>query len=493
MKRFMLFVGISVLSAMAFSAGCSRSESSDEDTLVADDTTEPTDVAEEDNQVEPNDTVNPEDNQTPDDNTIPDDGVTPTGTKVKDLQQLADGLNCPAGTAFLNLQDGVVLKGVVVTAGTYDATDTLKGFFVADAEGGEYSGIKVVVDGTGNPPAVAVGDVLDLEGSVKEYYCVTEFEATKITKKSDGATPVVTEVADADLATDSAATEKWEGVLVKVANAAVASVDTYGGFALEGGTQVDNDILAEMPLPKAGCAYTSITGVMDYSYSKYRLLPRTEADLVLDPAVSCEEQTNENTIVGVQSNSVSTTCTDQAFVNNGSVSLTGAVVASPRFVASANKFYGYYITDGVGGQNSGVLMLVDFANNPDYAVGDVLDVEADWTEYYCLTELKATSITKTGTGGTAPEATVKPEAELAAAATAEAWEGVLVKVENVKIASVTEYGEAVLEGGLLIDTDFGLTTEWVVGTEYSSVTGFLTYSYSKYRILPRTDADLIAK
>lgn len=496
MKRFLLFVGISVLSAAWLSSGCTRSESSDEDSLVEEDSNQPEDLTGEDGNIVPNDNIDPQDNNVPEDgvepgdNTQPNDNTEPGGTKVKDLQMLADGLNCPEGTAFLNLQDGVVLKGVVVTAASYAATDKLMGFFVADAAGGEYSGIKVVVDNTGNPPAVAVGDVLDLEGSVKEYYCVTEFEASKMTKKSSGAVPVVTTVAASDIPADNAASEKWEGVLVKVENATVTGVDNYGGFTLEGGTQVDNDILGEMPLPKADCAYTSLTGVIDYTYSKYRLLPRTEADLVLDPNVTCDEETPAGSIADVQGSTTSTTCTDQQFVNGPDVSLKGVVVVSKQ-VKVSNSLQGYFVSDGEGGPNSGVLLVWATADVPTLSVGDVIDAETGWTEYYCLTELKVKSYTKVGDGGTVPAAIVVPEADLVAAATAEKYEGVLVKVENVKVKAKTQYGEAELEGGLLIDTDFGLTTEWLEGTTYASVTGFMSYSFSKYRILPQSDADLV--
>ncbi len=492
MKRLFALL---VIGLVVGTLGCTRSEDSDKDSLVEEeDTSEPGDVEGEDT-VDPGMDLSGEDMTDPEDGVTPPDGkdddATVTGTKVKDLQMVADGLNCPAGTAFLNLQDNVELKGVIVTAGLHSATDKLNAFFVADAEGGEYSGIKVVVGKAGNPPAVQVGDVLDISGSLKEYYCVTELEAKAISKKDSGKTPVVSKVAAADIAAESAESEKWEGVLVEIGNAPVSVVDSYGGFTVEGGALVDNDIFGDMPRPKVGCKYTSITGVLDYTYSKYRLLPRGDADLVLDETVPCEGGTTAGSISDLQSSSTSTTCTDQAFVNAGAIALEGAVIASPRFVASANKYYGYFLSDGTGGANSGVLLLIEFAANPDYAVGTVVDVEGEWTEYYCLTEINAEKVTVKGSDGTVPEPVVVAEADLISAGTAEQWEGVLVAVENVKVESKTQYGEAVLEGGLLIDTDFGLTTEWVAGTSYSKVVGFVTYSFSKYRIMPRTDADLI--
>jgi hypothetical protein len=42
-----------------------------------------------------------------------------------------------------------------------------------------------------------------------------------------------------------------------------------------------------------------------------------------------------------------------------------------------------------------------------------------------------------------------------------------------------------------VDDQFPITYEAKTGDKLASLTGVLTYSYSKYRILPRSDADIV--
>ena len=84
------------------------------------------------------------------------------------------------------------------------------------------------------------------------------------------------------------------------------------------------------------------------------------------------------------------------------------------------------------------------------------------------------------------------EADITMDGDSEAYEGVLVTLSNVTIASVNQYDEAETNGGVYIDDDFGIDTSVLVaGKTFSSITGVIYYSYSKYRLLPRFDEDLV--
>ncbi len=467
---------------------CTRSETNEKDTGVVD-----KDTAGEQDTVNQQDNTNSDDQTGEQDNTNPGDVIIPTGTRVMDLQKNAQGLACD-GEDFINLSDSETLEGVIVTTPVFSGSSSMDAFFVQDPAGGAYSGIKVIV-AAGTAPALAIGDVITLTGSVKEFYCVTEIEAASIQKTGTASVPSPEVVTSANIAAEDANSEQWEGVLVQVQSTKVESVDNYGGVTLTGGAYIDSDIFDDWTRPSANCEYTMVTGVLDYSFNQYRLLPRNAADFELDESIPCEGGggCEAMSIVDVQASTESTTCTSEAFVNVGCVGISGAIVVSPRLDVSNNKYHGFFVSDGVGGENSAVLMLTEWSADAQYEIGDVLSFDGDWTEYYCLTELKGKNIEKTGTVAVneIPVASVT-EADITMEGDSEAYEGVLVTLTDVTIASVNEYDEAETNGGVYIDDDFGIDTSVLVaGKTFSSITGVIYYSYSKYRLLPRFDEDLV--
>lgn len=488
-RRFTTLV-LSAAVALLFvlPAACTRSESTETDTGVlqpdsnegdSDLVAQDDNVTGQDSVVDPDTTVDPTDNQTDPDQTANTDGV-------KALQQTQEGLNC-VDEPFINISNGISLTGVVVTTPVFGASAQFDGLFVQDADGGQYSGVKVVFEK--GAVDLNIGDVVDITGDLKEYYCVTEIEATAITKTSSGATPVVSTVAGTDIATDNADSEPWEGVLVRLENVDVESVDNYGGLILAGNAYVD-DLIFNFDKPQAGCRLASITGVLDYSYNQYRLLPRQASDVVLDETVECNGGQTGTTVKDIQSSETSLTCTGDAFVNAGSVSVSGLIVTSPRFVASANQYHAFFAADGEGGPYSGVMVLTNFDDDIDLSIGDIIDVSGEWTEYYCLTEIKADAgLDVVGHAEALVEPTAATQAELTGT-NAEQYEGMLVTVSDATVAEVNSYGEAVLDGGLVIDDKFDITVP-AAADSISSITGLIYYSYSKWYILPRTSADMV--
>jgi predicted extracellular nuclease len=168
----------------------------------------------------------------------------------------------------------VILTGVVATAASVedDGTST---FFVQDATGGDLSGISVY---TPNGVAtVAVGDVLTLTGVAGEFYGLTQISiddaATGITVTGTGATPIVTPVASAP-----SDWEPYEGMLVTLADVAVTSDSSYGEVETNYGIKLDT--LYYEHNANNGDTFTSVTGVVYYSYDEWKLEPRDAGDLV---------------------------------------------------------------------------------------------------------------------------------------------------------------------------------------------------------------------
>ena len=486
MKKTVKVVGLLVAMVALLGVGCSRTVDNTNDDKTGKDV-----VAEDSSGNEDTGNGGGEDSTTGVDKVVPT-GCPVDGLTVIDLQNRTEGKDCvdPAEgeNGFINLEEGAELCGVQVTAGIHAVTETIDGFFVADEGGGAWHGIKVTMP-KGTIPNLKVGDVIQTTGDAKEYYCLTEFDASIVAVMDDVemAAQQPSEVSITDLMANP---EQWEGVLVKVSNVTVDKHDQYGGFTVDEGLIVDDAVFAELAPLEPGCLYTSIAGVIDYGYGKYRLYPRDDADLVGSGA-ECTQTTM--TIKDVQGSDDSLNCTDQPSTNVGSVSLSGIIVATPRFALDKDTLHGFYATDGEGGPYSGALVATDWSEDLDFAVGDILDVEADWTEFYCMTELKIFKHEKTGT--VADVATDVPVEELEPADLApdkaEQWEGVVVQLQDVEVLTeVSNYGEFTVTGDVMVKLDISIDWDPVVGEVLKSVKGGLNYGFSNYKIMVNSLDDI---
>jgi hypothetical protein len=488
MKRFVCRALIALVSLSLAGMGCNRTVDNTDDDInnqadivAGDDSTTPDDDA----------TVDPEDSTTVPgkDITIPE-GCGTVGLTVSDMQTRDEGLNCeqPAEgeNGFINLDQGAELNCLIATSQVHSATDTLDAFYAADVGGGEYSGVKIVM-AKGTAPEVAIGDVVSMVGDLKEYYCLTEFEPMDVQVFANNGAPFATPVTAVDLNADP---EKWEGVLVKFEGVKIESIDTYGGFTIEGGVIVADMIFEDMAPLEEGCEYTSLTGVIEFGYGKYKLLPRNAGDLVAAPG-DCEVvQPSTTTIADIQDSETSSTCNDEAFVDGGSVSLAGLIVATPRYTISKDKLHGFFVTTPDGsGPFSGIVVTTEWSDDVDLAVGTEINLEADWTEYYCLSELSANKITETGENK-ADSLKVTP---VEASDIGEDFEGVIVELSGTfKVEeAVNQYGEVMLSDGIIIKMKFdGVDWDPALDTTITGVVGPVDYGFGKYMIMPVTIGDI---
>jgi hypothetical protein len=225
---------------------------------------------------------------------------------IQDVQSM----NMMAGTK-------VTLRGVVVTV-----IDNYGGktgdFWVQEPTGGEFSGVHVFGAPLAQIGALAVGDIVDIEGAEKDEFAyqgsngvggdtsgrsVTELKPVSggmmsVTKTGSGTLPapvVVDALAIGQKATQAerdAEWEKWEGVYVKVTNVAATSAaacvgstcndKTLNKFDITGGIVVESALAAfpgadptsTPPKPgdiaRADCL-AGVTGVVDYFFD-YLLL-----------------------------------------------------------------------------------------------------------------------------------------------------------------------------------------------------------------------------
>ena len=417
------------------------------------------------------------------------------GKTVNDLQSKDEGVNCvlPAEgeSGFINLDQGVDLNCVIVTTPSHFVDDNLDGFYVEDFGGGAFSGIKVVT-ATGGADDVKVGDILDITGDLKEYYCLTEFDAVQITVTDSGDAPAPTAVSEADVKAVGG-DESFEGVLVELENVTVDSTDKWGGFKTTGGVSIASTIFGDLVPAESGCVYKHVIGVVDFSYGEYKVLPRFAADV---DAGDCDDPLppEDTTVEEIQTSETSTTCDGEPFVNGGEVIVKALHVSSPRFVVSKDKLHGFFAFQGEGGENQGVFVNTDAADDIEYQMGDVIDITAEWIEYYCVTELKIVEHEKVDSiDGLIPVFGVT--ADDISADNGEPWEGSIVQLSDVEVLDeINEYGEFHVTGDIMIKMKFdGLTYEPSVGDEFTSIAGALTYDFGNYKIMPRFDEDIVQK
>ncbi|WP_211611407.1 5'-nucleotidase C-terminal domain-containing protein [Halorientalis persicus] len=200
------------------------------------------------------------------------------------LAGAAAGVQAGAGnTSIENIQqdsaDGSPLAGTTVTTtGTVTAVGP-EGFHIQNGTGA-YSGVYVY---TGGAPSVSTGDTVSVTALVKEYYDLTELDAT-----ADGASVTVTGTAPVPdpvkLDTGAAGQEAYEGVLVTVDGVTVTSTPgEYGEWAVDDGSgelAVDDVAPSDATTPaKKNATADAITGPLFYSFGAFKLQPTVVENL----------------------------------------------------------------------------------------------------------------------------------------------------------------------------------------------------------------------
>ncbi|MCA9516137.1 MAG: thrombospondin type 3 repeat-containing protein [Myxococcales bacterium] len=202
------------------------------------------------------------------------------------------GLPCPASVWAVKKREvtvgtQVLLQGLIVTA-------VGSNFFTAQADpaadGYEGVGYSAIYAFTGSDSRPAIGDTVDVAGTVADYFGEIELEGVTWTKKTPGSASVIepTVVPPASVAKGGADAEKYEAVLVKVTNVAVTKAlsDAETGetvvneFTVTGGLTVDDQIYLIDPQPAVGQNFASITGILRYTWNRDKLLPRMASDVV---------------------------------------------------------------------------------------------------------------------------------------------------------------------------------------------------------------------
>jgi hypothetical protein len=270
--------------------------------------------------------------------------VAPTTTPIYDIQYTIDvSGNSP-------LMDQTVITTGFVTAVFEDK------FWLQDITGA-WNGVYVYYTTT---PGPARGDSVMVSGTVVEYNNLTEIgTVTNMTVLTSGNT---LPAADA-ISTVSIGDEDYEGVLVTVTGTCTNPDAGYGMWEVNDGSgAVAMDDLLYAYTPVLGNSYT-ITGVVDYSFDEWKILPRDDNDIVnngvsTDPLLIVTYPENNETVYQT-SLDLTYTLTNFIIGTDGNVAwnLDGGtdayVTTSPIAISD--------LTDGAHVIN---LELVDMSNDP---------------------------------------------------------------------------------------------------------------------------------
>lgn len=177
------------------------------------------------------------------------------------------------------------------------------------------------------------------------------------------------------------------------------------------------------------------------------------------------------------------------------VTLSNVVVTSPVNAAEG----GVTVQEMDGGPFSGIYLYLfdEVVTGVPLNPGDIVTLTGEYSEFFDSSQITITSvdsISVMGNGAVPDPITVQAGEIAVGSPTAEDYEGVLVRVENVTATDATnEFGDFHVDDGLVISNFWlfqqGGQLDVLPGTALAFAQGPLLYSFEEYKLAPRTDAD----
>lgn len=410
----------------------------------------------------------------------------------------------PGKGAAVCVDEVIVTTPMVLTSGQ-------PGFWVMEPESGPYSGIFVFAPDL--TETFQPGDVVSIRGTYDEYYENSQIVADRVTLDRQGETVTPIPVTSDEVATGGANAEAYEGCLVQIENAAVSTASLgFGNFGVkQAGSSAELTVQPRFSrlldyTATAGDAFPSLVGVMEYAYNQFRLNPRSCTDLSsLASCTVCPDPVPAATIAMLQNPALSRPAPGQC-----AVVLSSVVVTSPVFKIS-NKD-SFFVQDPAGGPWSGILVFMDSGSAGPLTPGVVVSLQGYSKEFSGKTEFIPSLVSIVSTTAPLSPTLVTPADIRTGSATAESYEGVLVRVEGVVVTDAklpgTDYGyfkvgltqtdpdaERLIIGRQMPyayscpPSASGCTDQRTKG-DTLHLTGVLDYSYSQFRLEPRGDSDV---
>ncbi len=396
----------------------------------------------------------------------------------------------------------VTVKDVVVTANGGNR------IWVQETEGGPFSGIQVRLPSGVEAPEV--GSLVTVTGQYTEYFDAAQIDQAAVEVTGTAAVPAPVAVTPAAIRTGSADAEQWEGVLVEVKDVKNVQDPVNGsdgtdrgdfrvapiaGGTVENGVVVghafDNDYAGAV-----GDTFRSIVGVLDYTFSEFALQPRGNEDITF--ADGTHPAVPHKGVVSIYQ------LQDTSAAGYAGTDI-GATVENVVVTASASS--GFFVQERTGeARFSGLYVRIpNGAGLAAPVVGDVVTIDGKVFEYFSKTQMQVTSIEVTGTGTLPAPAVVDAVRVATGGADQEAFEGVLVQVNDV--ANVQDpvvgtdgsdrgdfrVGPKGGTAGVVVGHIWRTNYQGSVGDEFRSVVGVMDFSFDDAKIEPRGSSDITFK
>ena len=378
-------------------------------------------------------------------------------------------------------------------------------FFIQDPNLSEWGGVYVYV---GEMDALSIGDEVNFNAEIAEYYGVTELkDVTDMQLISSGNPTVATSIATGDLGLSCGSGEMYEGMLVEFTNLTVESVDSeYNSIYVNDGSgtaKLDdyffNFDFGFWPELAVGDTIDSATGVVHYYFGEYVVYPRDLSDMEgLDGGSTDPVATS---IYDIQFSSDQGSGEDcyPSSISGQTVNVTGTVTSVKSFSSSPS----FFIQDASLSQWGGVYVYV--SESDPLSVGDEVNFNAEIDEYYGVTELKNLAGLELISSGNAAVATSIATGDLGlACGTGEMYEGMFIEFTNLTVESVdAQYSSIYVNDGsgtAKLDDYFfnfndsngellGYWPELSAGDTIDSVVGTVHYYFGDYVVYPRNIND----
>ncbi len=393
---------------------------------------------------------------------VSEDVPVASGTKIYDIQFST------AGGTF----DSPLVGDTVTTYGVVTAikTGANAGYWIQDSAA-VWNGI-FVLDGTNTPSR---GDSIEIRGLVDEYFGLTEVKnVVNYTVLKTGATlptPVVVTTSNIQTA------EANEGVLIM---ASMANCDDdnvgFGQWTINNGGPTDSALVDDELFsftPVVNNDY-DVTGIGQYSFSEYKILPRDVNDIVgpgIFPTVK--------KIYDIQFS----TASDFASPEDGNQVITvGVVTGIIQFGADSGRFF---IQDSAAAWNG----IYVYENGYVVNVGDSVEVHGTVDEFFGLTEIvSVTDVTILSSSNALPTAVDVTTAE----ASTKAFEGVRSRAVGANCSAEMDQfvNWEVTRSNVALEVS-SVIWEYiapVLGNQYN-VTGIMHFGFGEFRLLSTDVAD----
>jgi predicted extracellular nuclease len=418
-----------------------------------------------------------------------------TGTDTNATNTGPQPTGDPDDTTIYDVQMGAFSPGTVVTIANVVVVSPVQVnnglVFVQEGNGGPYSGVLLYLyaDVVAGVP-LSPGDVVTITGEYNEFFNesqITISSVSDITVTGTGAIPAPVAVSPGDVVAGAASAESYEGVPVCLSNVtATDATNQFGDFHVDQNMAVTNLFLFGTPnflqvLP--GTTFAQLCGPVRYTFEEYKIAPRSAADYDAT-LVGCADAATPATIYEIQQG---------MFAPDQLVLVEDVVVTTPW---SFNQQQ-FWVQEPGGGQYSGIQVYWPMAGGFVPTPGDVVTLCGAYDEYFDQSQIQISdpaNVTAAGNGPVPAPAVLAPNV-VGGGAMAEAWEGVLVRVEDVTVTTAANmFGEWQVNNALLLDDVFFTIMAWptpAVGTNYASITGVMTYSFNNYKLAPRNAGDFV--